>query len=109
MAAEIDFGSKNEQNVYIVLTEMKMDFSYQYPLDGGRRVRGGQVIDFIIWLPPKPIALYVQGERWHSGRFALEDRLKQQAAERHGFTVMEISEAETMTVEAAREALQAML
>lgn len=100
-----DFGSVNEENVYIALTQLKLDFSYQYPLDGGRRVRGGQVIDFVIWQPPRPIALYVQGSYWHSGSKAMEDHLKQARAKRHGFRVEEISEAETMTPEAAKAAL----
>lgn len=96
------FGSINEQNVYSALLKLKIDFFYQFPLNGGAGVRGGQIIDFILWVPPQPIALYVQGVYWHRTARAIEDDLKQHAAEQAGFTVLEILESECETVEEAQ-------
>jgi hypothetical protein len=96
------FGSTNEQNVYSALAKLKLDFFYQYPLNGGTSVRGGQVIDFVIWQPPRPIALYVQGEYWHGRSTEMEDSMKQHDARRAGFEPMEIFERECETVEAAQ-------
>ena len=98
-------GSVNEYNVAQALDRLKLDYSYQYSLDGGRFVRGGQVIDFLIWMPPRPMAVYVQSY-WHLGQRGLEDELKQAAAERHGFEVVEVWDYETMTPEDALAAVK---
>lgn len=94
-------GSVNEYNVGIALSQSRLDYDYQYPIDGGRAVRGGQVIDFLVWIEPRPVALYVQGERWHKGAFDLEATIKRVAAERRGFEVVEIWEHECETPEDA--------
>jgi hypothetical protein len=101
-------GSVNEYNVYLALIRAKhFDISYQYPIDGGRSVRGGQVIDFVDWgAAPNPVAIYVQGERWHRGKFALEEAIKQARAEKMCFEVVEVWEHESETQEAAYSALK---
>jgi hypothetical protein len=100
-------GSVNEWWVLqALLSYGHTDLSYQYPLDGGRDRRSGQVVDIVDWAPPQATAIYVQGQRWHSGRFGREDDLKLARAERLGFRVVEIAEAECETLEAARAAVQ---
>lgn len=101
-------GSVNEWNIYLGLLRMgHEDISYQYPLDGGRTVRGGQMIDFVDWeTAPRATAIYVQGERWHTGRFAYEDNLKQDRAEKRGFAVVLIWEHECETPEQAYQTLR---
>lgn len=100
------FGSINEENIYLALEALKIEFRYQVPLDGGRAVRGGQVIDFVVYVPPRPIALYVQGERWHTGKFALEEILKHDRAEKAGYEVLEVWEHECMTIEDAKAVIE---
>jgi hypothetical protein len=70
-------GSINEYNVARALDRLHWPYRYQVPIFGGRLTPGGQVIDFLIDLPPRPIPLYVQGEYWHRQARALADMLKQ--------------------------------
>jgi len=97
-APPVTFGSINEQNVYTALGRAKIDFAFQVPLDGGRNVRGGQVVDFIVYVPPRPIALYVQGKHWHGGKMALDDEYKHNRAQQMGFETMDITEDESASV-----------
>lgn len=69
-------GSKEEARVSVALDKLGYEYYYQYQMFGGRNVRGGQVIDFIVQVPPKPIPIYVQGRYWHSNKMAPEDQLK---------------------------------
>lgn len=69
-------GSKEEARVSVALDKLGYEYYYQYQLFGGRNVRGGQVIDFIVLVPPRPIPIYVQGRYWHSNKMAPEDQLK---------------------------------
>jgi hypothetical protein len=70
-------GSIQEWRVAVALSRLKLRFIYQYPVFGGRRIRGGQVIDFWIFTAPLPTPCYVQGTYWHRRSKELEDRLKQ--------------------------------
>jgi G:T-mismatch repair DNA endonuclease (very short patch repair protein) len=106
MDGPVSFGSVNEEHLYRVLQNRGVEFHYQYALNGGRRVPGGQVIDFVI-LTPLRYALYVQGEYWHKASTSLSDTIKQSAAERAGFMVVLFSEAETDSYEAAMQAFSA--
>jgi hypothetical protein len=97
-------GSINEYNVYqaLHLAGVRDDeLIYQYAIDGGRFVRGGQVIDFVVKRPPQWTAVYVQGTRWHTGQRGIEESLKQVRAKKHGMRIVEIWEEECMSIEAA--------
>lgn len=49
------------------LEKFGVPFDFQVPIHGGRRVRGGQVIDFVIYNPtPRPIQ--IEGAYWHRNR-----------------------------------------
>jgi G:T-mismatch repair DNA endonuclease (very short patch repair protein) len=106
MDGPVSFGSVNEEHLYRVLQNRGVEFLYQYALDGGRRVPGGQVIDFVI-LTPLRYALYVQGAYWHKASTSLSDTIKQSRAERAGFMVVLFSEPETDSYEAAMQAFSA--
>lgn len=41
------------------------NWQYQKALDGGRQVRGGQVLDFVIWNGSRTIGIRVETERYH--------------------------------------------
>ncbi len=73
-------GSKNEWYVAVSLDRLGIGYSYQVSIDGGRNIRGGQVIDFVVY-NPRPIPVFVQGEYWHNEQKQNEDILKQVAAE----------------------------
>ena len=57
--------SKEEYWVALALYKLKIDFVFQYQLFGGRKYKGGQVIDFWIYTQPLPTPLFVQGWYFH--------------------------------------------
>lgn|GEM_PF-7027327 len=66
-------GSKEEYFVAQGLNKLGMKYSYQVPVMGGRNVRGGQVLDFLVYTPGKYTIVDVRGTYWHTG--AREDSL----------------------------------
>ena len=54
-----------------------MKYIYQYEFNGGRDVRGGQLIDFIAKTAPLWTPIYVNGEYWHGPHRKYEDTIKQ--------------------------------
>jgi hypothetical protein len=61
---------------------LRFDWDYQVPLQGGHRVRTGQVVDFVTHNPfDQPVQVY--GKHWHSGYLGMEDRLKLNVLLRH--------------------------
>lgn len=49
------------------LERFGVQFEFQVPIHGGRSVRGGQVIDFVIYTPtPRPVQ--VEAEYWHRNK-----------------------------------------
>lgn len=70
-------GSVEEWRVAWALDKLGLEFRYQVPVAGGRRLRGGQVVDFVIDRPPESIPLQVFGRYWH--RSEAEERLMLQA------------------------------
>lgn len=79
MAYEVqgERATLNEYNVAMALDSLKIGYIFQYAIDGGKRVRGGMVIDFVIQEPPKPTPLNVDGDYWHKGEREVEDRLQE--------------------------------
>lgn len=68
-------ASKPEYNVAVALGRLNIPFLFQYDVFGGRRLRGGYVIDFIIENPFEEV-LEVFGEYWHPDELTDKDRLK---------------------------------
>ena len=64
-----------EYNVALALQTLELVFSFQVEFAQGRRIRGGQVLDFLVY-SPFPIPLQVYGEYWHEGQLAADDSLK---------------------------------
>jgi hypothetical protein len=60
-----DPGSKEEWRVAVALSRYEIPFYYQFEIEGGRRVRGGQVIDFYTPDTLPAWLIYVQGQYWH--------------------------------------------
>jgi hypothetical protein len=103
-------GSVNEWNVSKALDSLKLAYTYQVPIFGGRSVRGGLVIDFLVYKPPLPVPVFVQGTYWHAetgkgkdDRFKIANmdiKTKGQYA-----PVVEIFETECETIESATSAV----
>lgn len=73
-------GSVQEWRVgYCLEKLLKVPFQYQKAIGGGRRVRGGQVVDFWVYTKPLDTPIYVQGDYWHHGVKAVEDHIKIQS------------------------------
>lgn len=64
-----------EYNVALALETLELPFMFQVEFFGGRRIRGGQVLDFLVYAPFE-IPLQVYGEYWHEGMLAADDQLK---------------------------------
>lgn len=64
-------GSKDEYWVSLALDKIQEEtgwgWDYQVPVNGGRRVRGGNVVDFLIHTPGRKTMLDPKGRYWHTG------------------------------------------
>ena len=93
-------GSVNEYYVAQALDRMKLEYIYQYWFRGGM-IRGGQVIDFLVQKPPRPIPLQVQGGYWHSAQQDPERAMKNAEIAQEFGEVKEIWEDECQDVDMA--------
>lgn len=101
--------SKNEYYFALALDKAQIEYLFQVPL-GMTGIRGSQVIDFVVF-NPVPVACFIQGAYWHGKRSETEDQLKHAAAEkRYGRgNVIDFSEEETSSIEAASKAIREKL
>jgi len=67
--------SKEEWRVGQALDKYGWEYIYQYDVLGGKRLRGGQVIDFLVYTVPKPTALYIEGRYYHGSKGEAQDNL----------------------------------
>lgn len=61
-----------EYNVGMGLTRLKIAHDFQYPIEGGRALRGGQMLDFLAYTVPMQTPIYVQGDYWHGSKQKIE-------------------------------------
>jgi len=65
-------GSKDEYWTSLALDKIEEEkgwgWAYQVPVYGGRRRRGGQVVDFLLYTPSRWTIIDVKGRYWHTGR-----------------------------------------
>jgi hypothetical protein len=66
-------GSKEEWWVAQALWRLEIPFIYQYEFFGGRSLRRGQVLDFLVLSKPTSTGIQVFGEYWHQGYLGSED------------------------------------
>ena len=57
--------SKEEWRISVALQSYGIPFYYQYSIEGGHSLRGGQVIDFYTPDTLPAWLIYAQGEYWH--------------------------------------------
>lgn len=74
--------SKNEWYVALALDKLNVEYMFQYTLFGGTSIRGGQIVDFVCFIPTAT-PVFIQGEYWHDRASETEDMLKQAAAEQY--------------------------
>ena len=99
-------ATKNEYNVAMALDKMEYGYLFQVTYWGGRSVIGGQVLDFLVFLPA-PIPVQVYGEYWHTGQLSSDDRYNEiQIANMVGQYPVILWGSETETVEDATSALK---
>jgi len=60
-------GSLPEWYVALALDKVGLGYSYQYDIEGGNQLRGGQILDFLVYTAPLPTPVMIQGEYWHGG------------------------------------------
>lgn len=71
--------SVEEYRVAKALWKLKLDFDFQWiPPVYIARQRGSTVVDFLVKVPPRPVPLFIDGERWHRGPQEQQDDLVRQ-------------------------------
>jgi hypothetical protein len=68
-----------EANFAWALDVLKVPFIFQYQLFGGRRLRGGLILDFLCLTVPLSTGVFVNGDFWHGGEGHQDSTLKQKA------------------------------
>lgn len=103
-----------EYNVGMALALMKIGHDFQYPIEGGRALRGGQMIDFMAYTVPLWTPIYVQGDYWHGSKEKIEKdkwmmRRVRAALDYKCIEPVEIWEHEALTVDDAVAAVRRKL
>lgn len=99
-------ASKEEWFCAVVLWKYKIEFEYQVSIRGGRMIRGGQVLDFLVHMPfDQPVQ--VKGEYWHPGDADAEERWKDAVIEHiYGVPVISLWGGEMDTLEKAEATMK---
>src|SRR3990172_2544184 len=59
-------GSTLEWNIACALDLLKLEYHYQVAVFGGRWVPGGAIIDFEVFIVPRSVYVFAQGDYWHT-------------------------------------------
>ena len=68
--------SKQEWWVAQALERLKLNYIYQYPINGGS-TRGGYKVDFVVLTVPLATMVEPIGDHWHTGELGADDRKRQ--------------------------------
>lgn len=108
----IKAGSKEEWWCALALEKIQKqtgwNWEYQYPIHGGRRRRGGNVLDFLIFTPGRWTFLDPKGRYWHTGRNEDQHEMRDIAREKN-WNLIEWFTDETPTKEAVYTFLRIQL
>lgn len=74
--------SKEEVWVAMALDRLKIGYIFQFDIFGGSHVRGGIMIDFLVF-NPFGIPVEVLGKYWHTGELGADDKLRQGIIEQY--------------------------
>lgn len=105
-------GSKNEYWCSIVLDEIENDtgwkWEYQVSVFGGRAIRGGNVIDFLIHRPGRWVMLDPMSPYYHAGKY--DDRYQMEdVARKKNYDLIAWYTNETPSLERTRSFLRSKL
>ena len=104
-------ATSNEWNVAEALKQLNIPFQFQVPIKGGRRIKFGLVLDFLLMTVPYPTPVWVHGDYWHQGaRRQVDVKQMQDVEEVFGNEVLpglEIWGHESSSVQEAKNALLA--
>jgi hypothetical protein len=65
--------SKEEWWISRALDRLKLPYTYQYPVNGGR-TRGGYLVDFLVHTSPLATMIEPEGNHWHTGELGNDDK-----------------------------------
>ena len=68
-------ASEYEYFVALALEKLDIEYKFQINLLGGRKIKGGFIVDFLALTVPKPTPIWVHGEYWHRGKAREKDLL----------------------------------
>lgn len=68
--------SKEEWWISRALDRLKLPYTYQYPINGGR-ARGGYMVDFVVMTVPLATMIEPIGNHWHTGELGADDKKRQ--------------------------------
>lgn len=95
-------GSKEEYWCSLALDKIQemtgWGWNYQVPVYGGRQIRGGNVVDFIIYTPGPWTILDPKGRYWHTGINEDQNEMRE-VARKKGWRLIEWFTDETPTKE----------
>ena len=66
-----------EYNVAFALDKLQLPYMFQFAFFGGKSVRGGIVVDFLVLTNPLSTPVWINGGFWHKGKRAVEDSYQQ--------------------------------
>lgn len=96
-------GSKEEFWVSLALEKFEKEqgwgWDYQVPVRGGRRRRGGNVVDFLVYTPGPWTVLEPKGRYWHTGHHEDQQEMRNVCRDK-GWNLIEWFTDETKTKEA---------
>ena len=105
----IKAGSKEEYWCSLALEIIEQQtgwgWDYQVPVYGGRTVRGGNVIDFLVYTPGRWTMLDPKGRYWHTGIHEDQSEM-QRVARKKGWVLIEWFTDETPTKQSVLEFLR---
>jgi hypothetical protein len=70
-------ASSFEWNFATALDKIGLEYIFQVDYLGGRRLKGGFIVDFLVKTAPLSTPCWINGDYWHSGKTATADKLKQ--------------------------------
>lgn len=83
-------------------------WDYQVPVYGGRQIRGGNVVDFLIYTPGSWTALDPKGRYWHTGVNEDQNQMRE-VCRKKGWRLIEWFTDETRTKEEVYKFLKRQL
>ena len=73
--------SKEEYWFARALDYLQINYIFQYSI-GMKRVRGWQIIDFLVYTAPLPTPVFIHGEYWHGGVKRAESEYKRKMVDK---------------------------